>query len=41
MSKLIVITFGVLIILSYKPKKEKVIISKVEHIYKLTKVDAG
>jgi len=39
----IILAFGGLIILSYKPRKERIGITpvKVELIYKLTKVDAG
>lgn len=41
MNKIIILTFGALIILSYKPRKEKVKIEIKHEYYKLTKADAG
>jgi hypothetical protein len=43
MKSLIVIAFGSLVVLSYKPRKEKVKCDpvKIDQCYKLTKVDAG
>ena len=42
-NKLIILAFGALIVLSYKPRKERIKISpvKVDRVYKLTKADAG
>ena len=41
-SKLIILAFRALIVLSYKPRKVREIPPvKVDRVYKLTKVDAG
>lgn len=41
MKQLIIITFGVLIIISYKPRKERIVIDFKPQHFKLTKMDAG
>lgn len=43
MKAFIIVAFEALIVMSYKPRKEKVKSGsvKIDHIYKLTKADAG
>lgn len=43
MKALIILAFGAIIALSYKPRKERIEIApvKIDLVYKLSKVDAG
>lgn len=43
MNKLIIILFGDLIVLSYKPRKKTSVVypTKIDLSYKLSKIDAG